>query len=106
MAASVAAPRIIVNRQRIADMRAAGKTRAEIAAQLSMSTRTVSRLWKPATSEALNFRQTCPAVGKRLGTASMPASMAGPERVCDLGRLHQAGRFLGFVWPPLSQPII
>ena len=39
-------PRIIANRQRIADMRAAGKTRAEIAAQLGMSTRTVSRLWK------------------------------------------------------------
>jgi DNA-binding CsgD family transcriptional regulator len=29
-------------------MRAAGKTRAEIAEQLGMSTRTVSRLWKPA----------------------------------------------------------
>jgi len=41
-------PRIIANRQRIADMRAAGKTRAEIAEQLGMSTRTVSRLWKPA----------------------------------------------------------
>jgi DNA invertase Pin-like site-specific DNA recombinase len=38
-------PRIIANRQRIADMRAAGKTRAEIAAQFGMSTRTVSRLW-------------------------------------------------------------
>jgi DNA-binding CsgD family transcriptional regulator len=39
-------PRIVANRQRIADMRAAGKTRAEIAEQLGMSTRTVSRLWK------------------------------------------------------------
>jgi DNA invertase Pin-like site-specific DNA recombinase len=41
-------PRIIVNRDRLAAMRAAGKTRAQIAAELGMSTRTVSKLWKGA----------------------------------------------------------
>jgi len=39
-------PRIVVDRKRIAELRAAGKTRPEIAAELGMSTRTVSRLWK------------------------------------------------------------
>lgn len=39
-------PRIVVNRERIQRLRAEGKTRAEIAAQFGMSTRTVSRLWK------------------------------------------------------------
>jgi DNA invertase Pin-like site-specific DNA recombinase len=41
-------PRIVVDRKRIAELRAAGKTRPEIAAELGMSTRTVSRLWKEA----------------------------------------------------------
>src|SRR5262249_34798166 len=41
-------PRLIVDRQKVAEMRAAGKTRAEIAEELGMSTRTVSRLWKGA----------------------------------------------------------
>ena len=37
-------PRIVVDRKRIAELRAAGKTRPEIAVELGMSTRTVSRL--------------------------------------------------------------
>jgi DNA invertase Pin-like site-specific DNA recombinase len=41
-------PRIVVDRKRIAELRAAGKTRPEIAVELGMSTRTVSRLWKDA----------------------------------------------------------
>jgi DNA invertase Pin-like site-specific DNA recombinase len=41
-------PRLVVDRQRVADLREAGKTRAQIAAELGMSTRTVSRLWKGA----------------------------------------------------------
>jgi DNA invertase Pin-like site-specific DNA recombinase len=41
-------PRLVVDRQRVADMKAAGKTRAEIAVALGMSTRTVSRLWTGA----------------------------------------------------------
>ena len=41
-------PRLVVDRQRVKELRAAGKTRAEIAAELCMSTRTVSRLWKGA----------------------------------------------------------
>jgi DNA invertase Pin-like site-specific DNA recombinase len=41
-------PRIVVDRKRVAEMRAAGKTRCEIAAEMGMSTRTVSRLWKGA----------------------------------------------------------
>ena len=41
-------PRIVVDRQKVAELRAAGKTRADIAAELGMSTRTVSRLWKGA----------------------------------------------------------
>ena len=44
-------PRIVVNRQKVADMRAAGKTRAQIAAALGMSPRTVSRLWKGAAKD-------------------------------------------------------
>ncbi len=41
-------PRVVVDRQRVTDLRAAGKTRAEIAAELGISTRTVSRLWEVA----------------------------------------------------------
>jgi DNA invertase Pin-like site-specific DNA recombinase len=39
-------PRLVVDRDRVAAMREAGKTRAQIAAALGMSTRTVSRLWR------------------------------------------------------------
>jgi DNA invertase Pin-like site-specific DNA recombinase len=38
-------PRIVVNRDKVVAMKEAGKTRAEIAAELGMSTRTVSRMW-------------------------------------------------------------
>ena len=38
-------PRLVVDRQRVAALRAAGQTRSEIAKELGISTRTVSRLW-------------------------------------------------------------
>ena len=41
-------PRLVVDRRRVAEMKAAGKTRAEIANKLGLSTRSVSRLWKGA----------------------------------------------------------
>ena len=39
-------PRLVVDRERVAALRAAGQTRSQIAAALGMSTRSVSRLWK------------------------------------------------------------
>jgi DNA invertase Pin-like site-specific DNA recombinase len=41
-------PRLVVDRERVAALCAAGKTRSEIAKELGISTRTVSRLWKAA----------------------------------------------------------
>jgi DNA invertase Pin-like site-specific DNA recombinase len=48
-------PRLVVDRRRVSDMPAAGKTRAEIAEALGLSTRTVSRLWAENSARSIGM---------------------------------------------------